>query len=100
MGEITDVFRPSAEKTDVILSASVAYDEGSLARRPRVIRTQPPSGVLTRLEHHRLLFPSSSRLYSPGRDGLEGGLCGRGRGARGPGGRGHHGTAGPGKVTN
>ena len=28
------MFRPSAEKTDVILSASVAFDEGSLARQP------------------------------------------------------------------
>ena len=34
LGETTDVFRPSAEKTDVILSASVAFDEGSLARQP------------------------------------------------------------------
>ena len=35
------MFRPSAEKTDVILSASVAFDEGSLARQPSVSPVSP-----------------------------------------------------------
>ena len=64
------MFRRSAEKTDVILSASVAFDEGSLARQPPA---RPPVDAARLFDVKQVMGAApqrSARVFSQGVGGL------------------------------